>query len=88
MDFDRVIDRSGTYSLKWENPKNAPGIHAIIPLWVADMDFPPPPAVIEAIRRRAEHPIFGYTLPAREYYGAVAPGTPRGSASRSERTRS
>ncbi len=72
MDFDRVIDRSGTYSLKWENQKNAQGIDAIIPLWVADMDFPPPPAVIEAVRRRAEHPIYGYTLPAREYYGAVA----------------
>jgi cystathionine beta-lyase len=72
MDFDRVIDRSGTQSLKWENPKNGPGLPEILPLWVADMDFPPPPAVLEAIGRRCEHPIFGYTLPAREYFEAVS----------------
>jgi cystathionine beta-lyase len=72
MDFDRVIDRSGSFSLKWDNPKNAEGRPDIIPLWVADMDFAPPPAVTEAIRRRAEHPIFGYTRAAREYNEAVA----------------
>jgi cystathionine beta-lyase len=72
MDFNRVIDRRGTLSLKWENPKNEPGLPDIIPLWVADMDFAPPGAVTRAIRERAEHPIFGYTLPAREYAEAVA----------------
>jgi cystathionine beta-lyase len=72
MDFDRVIDRSGTDSLKWDNPKNGPGLPDIIPLWVADMDFAPPPAVLEAVGKRCEHPIFGYTLPAREYFEAVS----------------
>jgi cysteine-S-conjugate beta-lyase len=72
MDFDRIIDRSATLSLKWDNPKNAPGIPDIIPLWVADMDFAPPPAVLEAVRRRAEHPIFGYTRAPRGYFELVA----------------
>jgi cysteine-S-conjugate beta-lyase len=72
MDFDEVIDRRGSYSLKWDNPKNRPGLPDIIPLWVADMDFAPPPAVTEAIRKRAEHPIFGYTRPLREYNEAVS----------------
>lgn len=72
MNFDQVIDRSGTHSLKWENPKNRPGLKQILPLWVADMDFAPPEAVLEAIRRRAEHPIFGYTKPAAEYFEAVS----------------
>jgi cysteine-S-conjugate beta-lyase len=71
MDFDKVIDRSGTRSLKWDNPKNSPSLPDIIPLWVADMDFAPPQAVVEAIRKRAEHPIFGYTLPAAQYFEAV-----------------
>jgi cystathionine beta-lyase len=72
MNFDRVIDRSGSYSIKWDNPKNGHGLSDIIPLWVADMDFAPPPAVIEAIRKRAEHPIFGYTRALRAYNEAVA----------------
>jgi cystathionine beta-lyase len=72
MDFDSVIDRHGTLSLKWDNPKDAAGLPDIIPLWVADMDFAPPPAVLEAIRRRAEHPVFGYTRAARGYNEAVA----------------
>ena len=72
MDFDRVIDRSRTYSLKWDNPKNAAGLPDIIPLWVADMDFAPPQAVTEAIKRRAEHPVFGYTRAIGDYNEAVA----------------
>ena len=54
--FDRVIDRKGGDSTKWN--KYAP--HDVLPLWVADMDFPAPPAVIEALHRRVDHGIFGY----------------------------
>lgn len=72
MDFDSVIDRRGTGSLKWDNPRNAAGKPDIIPLWVADMDFAPPPAVLKAIRERAEHPIFGYTNAGRDYFEAIA----------------
>jgi cystathionine beta-lyase len=57
FDFDTPIDRRGTASLKWDKYKNK----NIIPLWVADMDFRSPPAVIEALQRRIEHGVFGYT---------------------------
>ena len=72
MDFDRVIDRSGTLSLKWDNTNNSPELQGIIPLWVADMDFEPPAAVLDAIRKRTEHPIFGYTRQAPDYAATVS----------------
>ncbi len=72
MDFDRVVDRRGTLSAKWDNPGNGPGKRDILPLWVADMDFPPPPAVVEAVARRAAHPIYGYSSTPDDYLEAVA----------------
>ncbi len=54
--FDHVIDRSLTNSIRWD--KYGPGVS---PLWVADMDFQPPEAVIQALKNRVEHGIFGYT---------------------------
>ena len=55
MDFDRVIERRGTGSTKWERyPAD------VLPLWVADMDFASPPAVTEALRARVEHGVYGY----------------------------
>jgi cystathionine beta-lyase len=56
VDFDRRIERRRTSSLKWELYGDA------LPLWVADMDFAAPPAVVEAVRRRAEHGVYGYTI--------------------------
>ncbi|HUY04415.1 MAG TPA: PatB family C-S lyase [Rhodocyclaceae bacterium] len=55
FDFDTVIDRSGGDSSKWN--RYAPGV---LPLWVADMDFAAPPAVLEALARRLDHGVFGY----------------------------
>jgi cystathionine beta-lyase len=55
FDFDKVVDRRGTDSNKWN--KYGPDV---LPLWVADMDFASPPPVIEALRARVEHGIFGY----------------------------
>ncbi len=54
-DFDRVLDRRGTHSLKWDYCGRTFGLDDVIPMWVADMDFEAPPAVVEAIRvaRRA-----------------------------------
>ena len=72
MNFDRTTDRRGTLSLKWDNPKNSPGLPDIIPLWVADMDFEPPSAVLEAVRKRAQHPVFGYTRQPPDYAEAVS----------------
>lgn len=60
-DFDTVIDRHGTGSSKWSRfPAD------VLPMWVADMDFAAPPQVIEAIRRRLEHPVMGYAVPRAE----------------------
>lgn len=56
FDFDRVIDRRGGDSTKW----NRYAQRDVLPLWVADMDFAVPPAVIEALHRRVDHGIFGY----------------------------
>jgi cysteine-S-conjugate beta-lyase len=67
-DFDEIIDRSGTSSEKWERYRG----RDIIPLWVADMDFRSPPAVIEALRRRVSHGVFGYTTPPEELAEAVS----------------
>jgi len=61
-DFDTPVNRHSTASLKWERYRDK----GIIPLWVADMDFRSPPAVIEALNRRTGHGIFGY---------GVVPGT-------------
>jgi cystathionine beta-lyase len=66
-DFDRIIDRSGTSSEKWERYRN----RDVIPLWVADMDFRSPPAVIEALHARVGHGVFGYTLPPGELHDVV-----------------
>ena len=59
FDFDTPIDRHGTASVKW----NKYGNRDIIPMWVADMDFACAPAVVEALRRRVDHPIYGYSEP-------------------------
>ncbi len=55
--FDQVIDRSGTYASKWHKYAG----QDILPFWVADMEFPAPPFILDAIRRRLEHPVLGYT---------------------------
>ncbi|MGQ0579514.1 MAG: MalY/PatB family protein [Betaproteobacteria bacterium] len=67
FDFDTPIDRRGTGSLKWDKYKG----RDVIPLWVADMDFACPPAVVEALRRRVDHPIYGYSDPPAELAATV-----------------
>jgi len=81
--FDEEIDRKGTSCTKWEYIKEDGeykyGDHAdarhgrdrLLPMWVADMDFRCPPAVVEALMARAEHGIFGYCMPSDAYYEAV-----------------
>jgi cystathionine beta-lyase len=56
-DFDTPIDRRGTYSDKWDKYQDTD----IIPLWVADMDFASPPAILAALRERIDHGVLGYT---------------------------
>jgi cysteine-S-conjugate beta-lyase len=70
-DFDRLIDRTGTESLKWVYPRKVLKVEDAIPLWVADMDFEAPPAVVEALKRRAAHGVFGYPLVPPSFYAAA-----------------
>lgn len=69
--FDQIIDRRGTNALKTDVLKERYGNDALIPLWVADMDFLSPPAISEAIIERAKHGLFGYTCPSQEYYNSI-----------------
>ena len=59
--FNAVIDRAGTSCEKWDGRKEVFGRENVIPLWVADMDFACSPAIVEALKARAAHPIYGYT---------------------------
>jgi cystathionine beta-lyase len=69
-DFDSVIDRSNSYSIKYE-PLWRGKPCDVLPLWVADMDFAAPPCVQEALMQRAKHGIFGYSEPDAEYFDVV-----------------
>ncbi|MBR1880086.1 MAG: pyridoxal phosphate-dependent aminotransferase [Prevotella sp.] len=66
-DFDKLIERRNTGCVKWDECPNSD----IIPMWVADMDFAVAPAIQEAVRQRAEHPIYAYTLVGNDYYDAI-----------------
>lgn len=65
--FDELIPRRGTNSYKWDTPEDSD----VLPMWVADMDFRTAPPVLEALRKRVEHGIFGYTKVPEAYYEAV-----------------
>lgn len=68
FDFDKPINRRHTNSYKWDSGEIADDV---IPLWVADMDFKTAPVVIEALKKRVEHGVFGYVSVPDEYYNAV-----------------
>lgn len=70
-DFDRVVNRKGTASMKWDTVSSLFGEEDILPMWVADMDFPSAKPITDAIIERAEHQIFGYTLPEKSVTGAI-----------------
>jgi cystathionine beta-lyase len=71
--FDRIINRRGTDSLKYDRiPAGVKSNDGLLPLWVADMDFGVPDSVAQAIREVADFGIFGYVEPGAEYRAAVA----------------
>lgn len=70
-DFDRVIERRNTNSLKYDFAAERGQPEGLLPLWVADMDFSAPPEVLEEIGRVAAHGIFGYTEVKDAYYRAL-----------------
>lgn len=70
-DFDTVIDRKRTNSVKWDFCTCCDGAEDILPMWVADMDFQCPPEVREAVVRTAEHGVYGYSEMPDGYYEAI-----------------
>lgn len=70
-DFNQVIDRSHTGALKLEVLQERYGRPDLLPLWVADMDFATPDFVVDAMKQRMEHPIFGYTVEPADYWPSV-----------------
>jgi cystathionine beta-lyase len=71
-DFDEIVDRKGTDSIKYDATKEFLGTGDVIPMWVADMDFRTPPFIVNAIKARIEHEIYAYTLRNKQYYGSIA----------------
>ncbi|WZL74342.1 pyridoxal phosphate-dependent aminotransferase [Clostridiaceae bacterium 35-E11] len=72
-DFDKVINREKTNSIKWERIfiENRFGYNDLLPMWIADMDFKCPQPVVDALIKRVEHGIYGYSQVDDEYYQAV-----------------
>ncbi len=69
--FDEVTDRRGTNSVKYDNLKELCGRDDVLPLWVADMDFRTPDFIINALRKRLEHEVLGYTFASDSYYNSI-----------------
>ena len=66
--FDEIVTRRGTNSVKWDTPAD----DGILPMWIADMDFKAAPVIRQALQRRMDHGIFGYTKVPQAYYDAIA----------------
>jgi len=71
FDFDTVLDRRHTHSLKWDQTETMFGLRDVIPMWVADMDFAAPPAVVNAVTRRAAHGAYGYASTPESFWQSV-----------------
>jgi cysteine-S-conjugate beta-lyase len=74
FDFDRVIERRGTHSSKWDNIARLSGINSqdAIPMWVADMDFAAPPGVTSALTTEVQHAVHGYYADTGSWAAALA----------------
>lgn len=66
-DFDKITNRRGSGCYKWDEPEE----EGVLPMWVADMDFPAAPAIQSALQRRLDHGVFGYTMVTDSYYDSV-----------------
>ncbi len=70
-DFDQVHSRRNTNCAKWDSLGALFGSEDVIPMWVADMDFPTAKPIVEALKKRTEHEFYGYTHPGLSHYEAV-----------------
>ena len=71
-DFDTLIDRRGSASLKVDGLKKRYGRDDLMAMWVADMDFATPDFIIDALRKRLDHPILGYSLTGDDYFDIIS----------------
>lgn len=69
--FYEIIDRRGTESVKWDAVSERWGRNDLLPMWVADMDFRTPSFVMNALRKRLEHEVLGYTFACEEWYTSI-----------------
>ena len=69
--FDAYVERRNTGCMKWDGLKRRFGREDLIPLWVADMDFLSPPAVIDALVERARHGVYGYAIKTDRYTESI-----------------
>lgn len=66
-DFDEIVNRRGTNSVKWDEARE----EGVIPMWVADMDFKAAPCILDALKKRVDHGVFGYTMVPDSYYESI-----------------
>jgi len=71
VDFDTEVERRGSRSYKWDGTLDEFGTADVIPMWVADMDFPCAPEILEAFSDRIRHGVMGYTIRSEEYISSV-----------------
>ena len=69
--FDQVVNRKGSNSVKWDNLKEVYGTEDILPMWIADMDFKAPEEVIEALQVKLDHGVFGYNVKSDSLYNSI-----------------
>lgn len=68
--FDEIISRSDSGSIKWDEVP----FGEVLPMWIADMDFKSAPAILNALQKRVDHGIFGYTEIPDAFYDAITTG--------------
>lgn len=71
LNFEQWIDRTNTGAVKWDYLQELYGSSDLLPMWVADMDFPSPEGIQEALAERIKHPLFGYTAPAVSLFPVI-----------------
>ena len=70
-DFDKVVDRRGTSSIKWNFQNSFGQQNGLLPYWIADTDFATAPEVVQALQKRCDHPVIGYSKPLPGVYTAI-----------------
>jgi len=69
--FDEIVDRSNTNTVKYDAMESFLGVKDAIAMWVADMDFKSPPCIVDALKKRLEHEVFGYTIRPDAFYKSI-----------------